>query len=76
MVYRRRFAKRLIKLADGAHGPVLQLFKKQNRELPYASVRPGKPCKGQRYFNPDRRNRAITLQVLSLLREGLFAVSM
>jgi len=33
----------LQKLADGAHGPVLQLFKKQNRELPYASVGRGKP---------------------------------
>ena len=27
MVYRRRFAKRLQKLADGAHGPVLQISK-------------------------------------------------
>jgi len=25
------------KLADGVHGPVLQISKKQNRELPYAS---------------------------------------
>jgi hypothetical protein len=29
----------LDKLADGAHGPVLQISKKQNRELPYASAR-------------------------------------
>ena len=26
-----------LELADGAHGPVLQISKKQNRELPYAS---------------------------------------
>jgi len=31
MVYRGRFAKRWPKLADGAHGPVLQIYKKQNR---------------------------------------------
>ena len=31
------------RLADDAHGPVLQLFKKQNRELSYASVRGSKP---------------------------------
>jgi hypothetical protein len=31
------------KLADDAHEPVLQISKKQNRELSYASVRYGKP---------------------------------
>ena len=31
------------KLADDAHGPVLQISKKQNRELSYASERRGKP---------------------------------
>ena len=31
------------KLADDAHEPVLQISKKQNRELSYASVRGGKP---------------------------------
>ena len=34
---------RQAKLADDAHEPVLQIFKKQNRELSYASVREGKP---------------------------------
>ena len=43
---RERFARGWESLADGAHGPVLQLFKKQNRELPYASVGGGKPAKG------------------------------
>jgi hypothetical protein len=32
-------------LADGAHSPVLQISKKQNRELPYASCAWGKPAK-------------------------------
>jgi hypothetical protein len=31
------------KLADDAHEPVLQISKKQNRELLYASVCEGKP---------------------------------
>jgi hypothetical protein len=31
------------KLADDAHRPVLQISKKQNRELSYASARRGKP---------------------------------
>ena len=31
------------KFADHAHEPVLQISKKQNRELSYASVRGGKP---------------------------------
>jgi len=36
--YRKsRLADPFGKLADGAHDPVLQLFQKQNRELPYAS---------------------------------------
>ncbi len=31
------------KLIDGAHRPVMQIFKKQNRELPYTSCFSGKP---------------------------------
>ena len=31
------------RLADDAHEPVLQISKKQNRELSYASERGGKP---------------------------------
>jgi hypothetical protein len=31
------------RLADDAHEPVLQISKKQNRELSYASERWGKP---------------------------------
>jgi len=31
------------RLADDAHEPVLQISKKQNRELLYASVSEGKP---------------------------------
>ena len=33
----------LAQLAEDAHGPVLQISKKQNRELSYASERRGKP---------------------------------
>jgi hypothetical protein len=32
------------RLADDAHEPVLQISKKQNRELSYASERRGKPA--------------------------------
>ena len=38
MVNKLRFAKRWQKLADGAHRPVLQISRMQNRELPYASA--------------------------------------
>jgi hypothetical protein len=40
-----RLAKALGELADCAHDPVLYLLIKQNRELQYASLRQGKPCK-------------------------------
>jgi hypothetical protein len=33
----------MAKLADDAHEPVLQIYKKQNRELSYTSMRGGKP---------------------------------
>jgi len=32
------------KLSDDAHEPVLQIYKKQNRELSYTSERRGKPA--------------------------------
>jgi hypothetical protein len=38
------------KLADGAHRPVLQIFKKQNRELPYASAGLGQTGSGAQSF--------------------------
>jgi hypothetical protein len=38
------------RLADCAHGPVLQISKKQNRELLYASVGRGKPTISRRLF--------------------------
>ena len=39
-----RFAEGKDRLADGVHEPVLYLLPKQNRELPYASERQGKPA--------------------------------
>jgi len=35
--------RRVIRLADDAHEPVLYLLPNKNRELSYASVRGGKP---------------------------------
>ena len=40
------------RLADRVHGPVLQIYKKQNRELQYASVRRGKPGIGSNSRSP------------------------
>jgi hypothetical protein len=55
--------RRLEKFADGAHRPVLYIFTIQNRELPYANVRLGKPVKNHQIFDhgileefPNRQN--------------------
>ena len=40
---RERLAEASGQFAEGAHHPVLQISKKQNRELPYANVCRGKP---------------------------------
>jgi hypothetical protein len=48
----------------------------QNRELPYASARSGKPVKWQRYFDPSKRNKTVVMQEASLRSAGLFAASM
>jgi len=49
---RSRFAEGLGRLADRVHNPVLYLLPKQNRELPYASVRRGKPARGRQILVP------------------------
>jgi hypothetical protein len=47
------------RLADRAHGPVLQISKKQNRELQYASVRRGKPAIGRNYLGPGFMEKTV-----------------
>jgi hypothetical protein len=74
-VHKSRFAEGLAKACRWCSSSGFVTFKKQNRELPYASVRPGKPYKRQQNFDPGRRNKAVVMQKESLLRAGLFAVS-
>ena len=55
------------KFADRAHRPVLQISKKQNRELQYANVRWGKPVRRLQSFSPDKVQK-------SLIRQNLYLV--
>jgi len=61
-------------LADGAHGPVLYLLPKQNRELPYASQR-SKPGKVQ-IKSLSRWNKFVVRIKQACRRVGLFAAVM
>jgi hypothetical protein len=57
--YKSRFASGA-KLANCAHGPVLQISKKQNRELQFARRgRADRSCQDKfcRWLNPDKRGR-------------------
>jgi hypothetical protein len=62
-----RFAEGSAKFADRAHRPVLQISKKQNRELQYANVRWGKPVRRHQIFSPDKVQKSLIRQKLYLV---------
>ena len=57
------------RLADCAHGPVLQISKKQNRELQYASVRRGKPGISRKLsWSPGGRKTVLDNEFVKVLK--------
>jgi hypothetical protein len=68
-----RLADPFGKLADGAHDPVLQLFQKQNRELPYASSVGASRVKYQLKKEFSKWYKTKCLTKISLRSGGKFA---
>jgi hypothetical protein len=68
-----RLADPFGKLADGAHDPVLQLFQKQNRELPYASCVGASRVKYRLKKRLSKWQNTIRYFIISLRSGGKFA---
>lgn len=64
------------KLADGAHGLVLHISKKQNRELPYASSAEQAGNVKRNYVNGDVPIRRRKLSVMKKFVKVLFLKAM